>query len=135
LLNRRFQQHVFATATAIFVHEKDLGLRRFYFPILHKTTHNTTQHPQNMPAKSVAAKSVAARKKTCDREGKRLSKAPAAKRKGVCVKKRKLNPAMSKWMRAAKAEGYMVKGAAFKPLPKKGSAGYLAIMRRVNNSK
>ena len=59
--------------------------------------------------------------------GKRPSKSDNAK----CVKKRKVNPALKKWAAAAKAEGYMKKGAGFKPLPKKGSAGYKAIKARV----
>lgn len=60
-------------------------------------------------------------------KGKRPSKSDKSK----CVKKRKSNPALKKWVKAAKAEGYMVKGAGFKPLPKKGTAGYKAIVARV----
>ena len=40
------------------------------------------------------------------------------------------NPAMSKWVRAAKAEGYLKKGA-FAALPKKGTAGYNRIKARM----
>ena len=34
---------------------------------------------------------------------------------------------LSKWVKACKAAGYMQSGANFKPLPKKGTAGYRKI--------
>jgi len=38
--------------------------------------------------------------------------------------------ALRAWISAAKAEGYMKKGAAFKKLPKKGTTGYKRIKAR-----
>jgi hypothetical protein len=37
---------------------------------------------------------------------------------------------MTSFRKAAQAEGYMVKGGAFKPLPKKGTAAYKKIKTR-----
>ena len=37
------------------------------------------------------------------------------------------NNGLSKWVKACKRAGYMVSGANFKPLPKKGTAGYRKI--------
>lgn len=39
------------------------------------------------------------------------------------------NPALSRWIRAAKAEGYLVEGE-FKPLPKKGTPAHKKIKAR-----
>lgn len=47
--------------------------------------------------------------------------------------KKKGNTALAKWRAAAKAEGYMVKGA-YKPLPKKGTAAYKRILKRYNGT-
>jgi hypothetical protein len=67
--------------------------------------------------------------KKCTR-GKRLSKVEPAKGKArKCVKKRKTNPALIKWRKAAQAEGFMVKGE-FKVLPKKGTPEYKRINAR-----
>ena len=41
--------------------------------------------------------------------------------------KRKANPALKNWVRAAKSKGYMKSGKDFKPLPKKGTSAYKAI--------
>jgi len=65
--------------------------------------------------------------------GKRPSK--QAGKKSTCVKKRKASPAFAKWRRAVLAEGYLKPGAAFKPLPKKGTAGYKAIRARYEAAK
>ena len=46
--------------------------------------------------------------------------------------KRKTNTALKNWLKAARAEGFMKKGAGFKPLPKKGSAAYKKIRARYN---
>jgi hypothetical protein len=69
-------------------------------------------------------------KKKCAK-GKRPSKAKS----GLCVKKRKANPALNKYRRAAQAEGFLVKGSSFKALPKKGSAAYKRIKARYEASK
>jgi hypothetical protein len=41
------------------------------------------------------------------------------------------NPVLKAWRAEAKKQGYMKKGAAFKPLPKKGTAGYMKIKKGV----
>jgi len=73
-------------------------------------------------------------KKPCPK-GKRLSKDPSKRKKRVCVKKRKVNPALNRWRKAAQAEGFMKAGEGFKPLPKKGTAGYKAIKARAERMK
>ena len=46
--------------------------------------------------------------------------------------KRKANPALKAWIKAARSEGYMKKGTNFKPLPKKGTAAYMKIRAKYN---
>ena len=46
-------------------------------------------------------------------------------------KSRPVHPRMRAFMEAAKAEGFMKKGEKFKPLPKKGTAAYKRIMKRM----
>ncbi len=58
----------------------------------------------------------------------RLSKTPAKRKRGVCVKKSKVRPAMTSYMQAAKKVGFLVKGAKFKKLPKKGTTGHKEIL-------
>lgn len=44
---------------------------------------------------------------------------------------RKLPKKLGMWMKVAKEEGYMKKGAAFKPLPKKGTRAYAELKKKV----
>ena len=44
---------------------------------------------------------------------------------------RKAPASLNKFRRAAQAEGYMKKGGGFRPLPKRGSAPYRAIKKRM----
>jgi len=45
------------------------------------------------------------------------------------------NPSMSAWRRALKEFGYMQKGSAFKPVPKKGTAAYNQVRKRMDEIK
>lgn len=48
--------------------------------------------------------------------------------------KKKSSP-IKRWLAAAKANGYLVKGAGFKKLPKKGTEGYNKIKATFEKSK
>lgn len=48
--------------------------------------------------------------------------------------KKKAAPIL-RWLAAAKANGYLVKGAGFKKLPKKGTEGYNKIKQTYDRSK